>query len=60
MFFRANVSQVKLHNISLLFNMTLHEVSDNEILPLYLQNSKRNEKVNTRTSEAATQKFSAK
>ena len=39
--FHANVSQVKLHNISFLLNTTSHQLSDDLILPA--QNSKRNE-----------------
>ena len=43
MFFRANVSQVKLDNISFLFNMMLHLSLDDQILSALFTNSKKNE-----------------
>ena len=41
MFFRVNVFQVELDNISFLFNTNYQTI---KFLRLYLQNSKRNEK----------------
>ena len=49
MFFFANVSQVKLDNISFLFifNLTLHKLSDDQIPSAIFSRFKNKRKVNT-------------